>query len=73
MTEKEAVKVAQESATHHGWTWRGLVRASRKRRFLFFGVPIWLIRTNADCCGCNAWFEIDDSTGLIIREGFAPR
>lgn len=73
MTHDEAITVAKEFAAARGYTWRGTMWATKRRRFGFFGAPTWHVMSNAGCIGCNVYVDIDDATGRVTHASLGPR
>jgi len=66
LTQAELLQIARSTCTEHGWRWEEPV----KIRSLCF---TWLVITNSNRLGCNAYIRISKRTGKVIRCGFFPR
>lgn len=73
MTEAEAIALARRVAEAEGWPWQEPVVARRYRTLLLVGKRCWHVSSNADVRGCNVNVHIEDSSGLVVAKGFAPR
>lgn len=73
MTREEVIQLARATVEKEGWRWEEPIRLRKIRRFVFFGRRRWLVITNANYMGCNAWIRIDDETGEVVQKGFWPR
>jgi hypothetical protein len=72
MTREEAIAIAERVAKEAGWRWEQPIHAQRVRSFLLFGRASWHVMSNADKSGCNVNVWIDDATGDVKKQAFAP-
>jgi hypothetical protein len=70
MTAAEALALAKNIARQEGWPWLEPVEIRCRRKYVWWGARRWLIKTNRDSLGCNAWFQIDDRPAAIMAKGF---
>ena len=73
ISSEEAIENARRAATELGLRWEEPVRASRSRRFLFFGRVTFEVWTNADRRGANCRFVVDGDDGTVRRAYWLPR
>ena len=72
MTEADAIERARTYAEQQGWPWRQPVQAACYRRW-FIGEMRWRVASNRGLRGGNAYIEIDDRTGEVLKANYIPR
>jgi hypothetical protein len=66
ISQEESIRIARRVCEQLGWPWFEPVEAKREQ-------GMWVIRTNLDGRGCNAYISMDQDTGGVREAGFAPR
>jgi hypothetical protein len=72
VTKDDAVARAKTFAEQQGWPWREPVHAETYRRW-FLGPVRWRVVSNHGFRGGNAYVEIDDLAGEILKANYIPR
>jgi hypothetical protein len=72
VTEADAIERARAFAEQKGWPWRQPVHAEIRRRW-FIGGLRWRIVSNYGMRGGNAYIELDDQTGEVLKANYIPR
>jgi hypothetical protein len=66
VSKDEALEVARRHCADREWSWKEPVRITE-------GLREYVIRTNAEAIGGNAWIAVSIHSGEVIRSSFAPR
>lgn len=66
ITKEQALEIARAESVRAKYPWEGEVRIRHKRAG-------WQIVTNTNWIGCNAWFLIDDRTGVVLSRSYMSR
>jgi hypothetical protein len=73
MTEEEAATVARRAVEERGGTLTPRIKASKGKRWIWFGRSYWYIVSNLPRIGGNWWLTIDDETGEVRSIGFSKK
>jgi len=73
MTRDDVIQRARAATEAEGWPWREPIQVQRVRQGLVAGRVTWHVMTNAAYRGGNVNIWIDDQSGAVVKQGFAPR
>ncbi|MCP4612727.1 MAG: hypothetical protein GY845_28870 [Planctomycetes bacterium] len=73
MNRDEALQKAQRIIEAEGWPWQQPVRIFKERPFIIFGRAQWVMITNANCKGGNAFVRLDAKTGNLLSKEYSLR